>query len=333
MRSNALAAVLFGLMTCATATSARAQSADDLRPLLDRLDRLERDMNLLQRQVYRGDSGSAPVPVNPPDGSAVNYEVRLGQLDDQMRTLTGQVEEITYDLSQLKHRVDTLASDIDQRLTALEHPGAAPAAAGARPLAAASGGDLPPSAGGGPRPLTAPAGAGANPAEPASRSGVLGQIPADDGEKVAAAGPAAAAAGATGAPPATLPTGSPQDQYNYAFGLLRQANYSGAEQALRAFLQRYPNDPLAGNAQYWLGETYFVRKDFNNAAAVFAEGYQKYPKGGKAADNLLKLAMALGQLGQKADACRALGRLDRDFPTAPGNVKERAGDEKKQLGC
>jgi len=98
-------------------------------------------------------------------------------------------------------------------------------------------------------------------------------------------------------------------------------------------VQRYPNDPLAGNAQYWLGETYYVQKDYNNAAAVFAEGYQKYPKGGKAADNLLKLGMSLGQLGQKADACRAFARLDRDFPGAPGNVKERAADEKKRLGC
>ncbi len=102
---------------------------------------------------------------------------------------------------------------------------------------------------------------------------------------------------------------------------------------MRAFVQRYPNDPLAGNAQYWLGETYYVRQDYNNAATVFAEGYQKYPKGGKAADNLLKLGMSLGQLGQKADACRAFARLDRDFPSAPSNVKERAADEKKRLAC
>jgi tol-pal system protein YbgF len=320
MRSKALAAASLGLLLCSCAGGAQAQSSNDVRPLLDRLDRLERDMNLLQRQVYRGNgSGGAPVPVNPPDAqSAANYEVRFGQIDDQMRTLTGQIEEVTYNLAQMKRRIDTLASDIDQRLNALEHhdgPSAAPSSqtssvgsANSRAVAAAP-----------------PPGAGANPAEPASRSGTLGQLPAAPAEQTAAA-PAAANA-------AALPSGSPQDQYNVAFGLLRQANYAGAEQALRAFLQRYPNDPLAGNAQYWLGETYYVRKDYNNAAAVFAEGYQKYPKGGKAADNLLKLGMALGQLGQKADACRAFGRLDRDFPSAPGNVKERAVDEKKRLGC
>jgi tol-pal system protein YbgF len=152
---------------------------------------------------------------------------------------------------------------------------------------------------------------------------VLGQIGGDQ----------AAAAATRAAAPAAAPSGTPQEQYNYAFGLLRQANYPAAEQSLRAFVQRYPNDPLAGNAQYWLGETYYVRQDYNNAATVFAEGYHKYPKGGKAADDLLKLGMSLGQLGQKADACRAFTRLDRDFPGAPSNVKERAADEKKRLAC
>lgn len=321
MRLTAFAVFLCGL-SFALAANAQAQTSTDIRPLLDRLDRLERDMNLLQRQVYRGTgAGGAPVPVSPGDTqTAVNSEVRFGQIDDQMRTLTGQIEEITYNLAQMKHRLDTLAGDIDQRLTALEHGTAGGAAAAAAPPPAASGA---PDA----RALAAapPKGAGANPAEPASQSGVLGQIGGAD--------QASAATATRGAPPPPPANGSSQDQYNYAFGLLRQANYPAAEQSLRAFVQRYPNDPLAGNAQYWLGETYYVRQDYNNAAAVFAEGYQKYPKGGKAADNLLKLGMSLGQLGQKADACRAFARLDRDFPSAPSNVKERAGDEKKRLAC
>jgi tol-pal system protein YbgF len=320
MRLTAFAVACGGLM-CLLAGGALAQQNDDLRPLLDRIDRLERDMNLLQRQVYRGtgpdNAALAPSPAGGPQGT-LNYEVRISALEDQMRQLTGQIEEINYNLDQMKRRLDTLSSDVDQRLTALEHGNAAP---GQPPLVGAAPPGQPP------RPLAGgpPPGAGATPGQPAGQSGVLGQLPV--GTQQAAA--PATAGGAAG----TLPSGSPQDQYNYAFGLLRQANYPAAEQALRSFIQRYPNDPLAGNAQYWLGETYYVRKDYSNAAAVFAEGYQKYPKGGKAADNLLKLGMALGQLGQKADACRAFARLDRDFPTAPATIKDRAGEEKKQLGC
>ena len=143
--------------------------------------------------------------------------------------------------------------------------------------------------------------------------------------------PGAPSAG--GATPAALSNGSPQDQYNAAFGLLRRADYPDAEQALKAFIQRYPSDALAGNAQYWLGETYYVRKDYENAATAFAVGYQKYPHSGKAADNLLKLGMSLGNLGKKSEACSAFTRLDRDFPTAPPNVKDRVSSERHQIGC
>jgi tol-pal system protein YbgF len=316
MRPTAHVIALCGLALCLTASGARAQANSDLRPLIDRLDRLERDMNLLQRQVYRGTGpGGAPVAVTPPDSqTAANYEVRFSQIEDEMRNLTGQIEEVQYNLGQLKRRVDTLASDVDQRLSALEHGGAGGAAvADAAPGAKA--------------PAAPPRGAGENPAEPASRSGVLGQLPA--GAAQTAAAPATSPKPDAG----SLPTGTPQEQYNYAFGLLRQANYPAAEQALRTFVQRYPNDALAGNAQYWLGETYYVRQDYSNAAAVFAEGYQKYPKGGKAADDLLKLGMSLARANQKQNACVAFAQLDHDFPNPGSSIKEHSLAEKKRLGC
>jgi tol-pal system protein YbgF len=301
--------------------AARPVAAQDIKPLLDRIDRLERDVNLLQRQVYRGTSPSGtPMAVSPPDSpSALSNEVRIGQIEDQMRTLTGQIEEIRYDIDQLKRRMDTLSSDVDQRFSALEHGAPAAAAAGqgaAKPAPAPQAGAAPPPAG---------------TAEAANRPGVLGTLHSDTPPPPAPGQPQQQAAAAATA--GTLPSGTPQEQYNYAFGLLRRADYPAAEQALKSFVQRYPNDALAGNAQYWLGETYFVRKDYENAATTFAVGYQKYPKSGKAADNLLKLGMALGSLGKKSEACSAFTRLDRDFPTAPSNIKDRETSERQQLGC
>lgn len=145
---------------------------------------------------------------------------------------------------------------------------------------------------------------------------------------------AAAAAPSMPAPAgAGLPNGTPRQQFDYAFGLLRQANYPAAEQALRAFVQRYPNDELAGNAQYWLGKTYYVREDYNNAAIAFAEGYKKYPKSGKAPDNLLDLGFSLANLKRTEEACLAFARFEREFPNAPANSREQAATEKKRLGC
>jgi tol-pal system protein YbgF len=167
-------------------------------------------------------------------------------------------------------------------------------------------------------------------------------------DRTAAAAAAAAAAGgattqsATGAgaqtqvaalPPGELPAGSPQDQYQYAWGLLRAQDYPGAEAALRSFIAKHPKHTLAGNAQYWLGETYYVRKDYRQAAVAFAEGYQTYPNSAKAPDNLLKLGLALAQIGEKADACEAFAQLGRQFPTAPQSLKERATRERQRLAC
>src|SRR5579875_1496482 len=115
MRRLALVVALCGLAV--VPVTARAQSQDrDIQPLLNRLDRLERDMNMLQRQVYGGaSSNGAPVAVSPPDGgpSALGTEVRISQIEDQMRTLTGQIEELNYNVDQLKRRLDTVSSDVD----------------------------------------------------------------------------------------------------------------------------------------------------------------------------------------------------------------------------
>ena len=260
--------------------AAPAQDTGDAAALSDRLDRMQRDLDALQRQVYRGSpppvaaSGQAPGVSGP---AALQDEDRMTRLEDQMRDLNGKVETINNAISQLSARVDKLSSDVDMRLGALEH-GAAPTGANA-PLAAAGG--------------------------------------------------ASAAATAS----ANAPAATPNQQYEAAFALLRQADYPGAEQALRAFVTQHPKDPLAGNAQYWLGETFYVRKNWKDAAIAFAEGYQKYPKSGKAPDDLLKLAMSLGNMGQKTNACTALQRLDHDFPQMPANVRGPATAEKHHLGC
>lgn len=133
-------------------------------------------------------------------------------------------------------------------------------------------------------------------------------------------------------PPATS-SGSAKQDYETAYGHLLKQDYGAAEAAFEDFLQRYPSDALAGNAQYWLGETHFVRGAFKAAAGAFLKGYQNYGKGNKAPDSLLKLAMSLERLGQKDAACSSFGELVTKFPDAPDHVKARAAGEQKRLGC
>jgi tol-pal system protein YbgF len=274
----------------------------------ERLDRLERDLSMLQRQVYSRAGGTEEMG---PEGAA-DIEVRMERLEQQMRDLTGRVEEMTNRVDRLRQRLEQISSDIDVRLG----QGAAPASGSepfSRPVPAAS----PPESG----TLTPPG-------TPAPEEGTL-TPPTPLLPRPADAGEAAASKPPTGG---VLPSGSASAQYTFAFGLLKEANYPAAEEALRAFVRQHPDSALAGNAQYWLGETYYARRQYRAAASAFAEGYRRYPKGPKAAEDLLKLGMALARAGERHNACLAFAQLDHDFPH-PGLVKERAAAEKRRLGC
>ncbi len=303
-----------------TLARAQYQPQDQDQAMQDRLDRIERDLNMLQRQVYRG----APAVAAPGGGSAggsstaADLEVRMEQLESQMRDLTGKVEQITNGLDQLRQRVEQINSDFGVRFDQLSGGGTGTVSAPPprpAPDARVAGGPPPgtvvpaPSGGGGLNPifgtLSPPGTAPTRPPPPAAEP-------------------------ASAEPPGG---GSPTEQFNHAFGLLKQSDYSGAEAALRAFIEAHPNDPLAGNAQYWLGQTYYARNKFPEAAAAFAEGYKRFPKGPKAADSLLYLSMSLARADQKKNACLTLEQLDQSFPNPTPAVRQRAAAEKKRIGC
>jgi tol-pal system protein YbgF len=138
---------------------------------------------------------------------------------------------------------------------------------------------------------------------------------------------------------ASAPTGiaepeqSPKQLYETAYGYLLQRDYGAAEAAFDEFLRRHPSDPLAGNAQYWLGESLYVRGQYRAAAGAFLKGYQTYGKSAKAPESLLKLAMSLQRLGQKDAACSSFNELNNKFPGAPQHVKTTAQTERQRAGC
>jgi tol-pal system protein YbgF len=308
------------------------------RAIQDRLDRLERDLSMLQRQVYRG--GSAQI-ASAGSSAAVDVELRMDRLETQMRELTGRVEDAVNQVEQLRSRLEQINGDLDARFSQGQPRSVASnshASAGISDAGVAG-------------PITM---RGSAPSPDPSRfqptaelmpPGTLVPPPPDVPMSAGALTPPAptqprteltiAANGGPLRPPSerSLPGSSASEQYNVAFGLLKQADYPAAEEALKAFIAQHPKDPLAGSAQYWLGETYYTRGMYSEAASAFAEGYKNYPKGAKAPDDLLKLAMSLARANQKQNACIAFVQLDRDFPNPGSAIKERAIAEKKRLGC
>ena len=107
-----------------------------------------------------------------------------------------------------------------------------------------------------------------------------------------------------------------QAVYNQAFDALKANSFSTAITGFKDFLATYPASPLAENAQYWLGETYYVTRDYENAGSAFRTVLAKWPDSRKAPDALLKLGYT--QLEQKryGDARKTLTEVTQKFPSS-----------------
>jgi tol-pal system protein YbgF len=129
------------------------------------------------------------------------------------------------------------------------------------------------------------------------------------------------------------PTNTPKDEYDLAYGYVLRKDYALAEEGLRAFVKKYPNDRLVADANYWLGESLFQRQRYREAAESFLTVSTKFDTAGKAPDSLLRLGQSLAALKEKDAACATLGELPRKYPKAPANVKQAAEKEQKRVGC
>ncbi|NQV98113.1 MAG: tol-pal system protein YbgF [Rhodospirillales bacterium] len=328
------------LFVCVTAISLASQPTgalaqeQNLQPLFDRLERLERDIRTLNIQIARG---GTPAPLASgseeavPQAAEIPAIARLGarmdNLEADLRLSTGTLERANYQINQILERLDKLVADVDFRLTALETNGGQGAGAGQPGSPLSTNG-------------TAPPPAAVQSVAPTSGARSLGTVPVSEVARIAGTGAAGAdqpsapaeSAAIPALPDGVLPAGTVNEQYTYAFNLLRQTNYAQAESALSAFISAHSDDPLASNARYWLGQTYFIRKAYQEAAQVFFEGYNKDPKGPKAPDSLLKLGMSLASLGKTEEACAAFGKVLTDFPKVAATIKN-AGVERKRNSC
>lgn len=310
------------------------QSVTDTRALYDRLLRLERDLQDVQRSVYQG--GGAPAQLGAAASSpaadigttdAARIALRLDQVEQSLRDMTGQVERLQFELRQANQKIDNFKADTDYRLRELEGTGSAPRAA--QPNALQPGALQPDT----PAPVANSFPAAEKPLSTAQQStiGTLGAV--SSGAASSSAPQLTPPRQVASAVSAGLPEGGPDAAYKYAMSFLRQGDYLSAEAAFTQFLEQHGDTSLAGNAQYWLGETYYVREQYQDAARAFLTGYQQYASSPKAPDSLLKLGITLAALGQTQDACLTLAEVPRTFPGAPQSVKLRAEQERARAGC
>jgi tol-pal system protein YbgF len=217
--------------------------------------------------------------------SLVDLAQHLDQVQGDVRQLRGRIEELEYSNEATKKQQRDLYNDLDKRLNSLGRGGGG--SAGAAGTSSGSGG--------GGADAAAAAGAGSGSAS----GGNSNSVPAGGG---------LADAGNSGA------NSEEQTVYAQSFDALKAGSYSVAITGFKGFLSNYPSSPLAENAQYWLGEAYYVTRDFDSASGAFRNVLQKYPNSRKAPDAMLKLGYT--QLEQKkvGEGRATLQQVVQKFP-------------------
>ncbi len=299
-----LALASSGGTTTAIAAPSRAE-------LDQRLNELKGELATLSRQLE-----DLKTRLDMPEGATVllrRMVIRVEALERSIAELTGRIEELDHAQRETAERLERFATDTRARLAALELGRAPDASSGDDGKAAA---------------MTGTAAAVRAKREPASSADSTGPV------TTAAAPPAATVPSASSdRSRASAAVADPKAAYDAAFRLLRQGRFAEAEAAFSDFLVRFPEHPLAANAQYWLGETFYVRKDYAHAAEAFLKGYEEHRDRPKAADSLLKLGMSLGALGKREEACATFDELERGFEDLDPRIRQRLKAERARFTC
>jgi tol-pal system protein YbgF len=242
------------------------------------------------------------------DASIARLNQRVQDLEDSLRRLTGQMEQMDHRMSDLNTRIERMQRDFDYKLCtmAAQQLGAS-GDQGGLPCSQASTQSPAPSQNLAPPP------------------GVLGSLPSNT--PIPLPPPVNAA-------PAPVPAASPnRPQFDAAMNLLAKAQYDQARAAFRSYADSYPKDDLTPQAVYWVGDIAYVQKDYPNAARAFAEEIKKYGSSPRAPDSMLKLGQSLIALNQTAEGCTTLGALQSKYPQASKTVLTQAATARKAARC
>jgi len=306
------------------ATPAFAQLADE------RIDQLEEQLMLLERKMERSSGSTTRPSVEATSGDSgvanAQADTRITALEEEIRKLRGSIEEKDFQNRRTAEELDKFKRDTEFRLGEMEK--AAAAAAAAPPPTPAP--EEKPA-----KPTAADKAAAAQKAAAAKKKAELTvkEVPDDEAAPPAEEAEPAAPVEEKPADDDAAAAATPREEYNYAFRLLNQNQYDEASKNFAAFTKKHPKDPLVGNAYYWRGETFYIRKDYASAMDNFRQGFEAMPNGPKAPDNLLKLGMSLAALKKKEEACIVLSQVATKYKTTSVNTATKAQAEQKRVGC
>ena len=288
--------------------------AEDMETIIQRL---QEDIKTLEKAVYSQDTNTTISSGELSTGESdilTKHLLKLSELEEQFKILTNKFEEINFKLDKLSSRITKVQTDNQVRFQDLEktrftsadslsstETKKLPGSGEAQDLGGVSDADI----------------AAAEQVQKTQSIESVGTVLTEEtprAEKI-------------------LPDSSPEEQYKFAVSFIKVGDYETAELALREFVDNNSGHDLAGNAQYWYGETFRVRQLYQDAATAYLDGYKKYPKSSKAPVNLLKLGVMLVQIGEKEQGCTMILGVKDQYPKANQSIIQKAEYEKKKFSC
>jgi len=259
--------------------------AKNNQQLTDDIARVQQDMQRLQRLLD--------------NRAMLELFQRMDDLAEEVSQLRGQLEQHSHDLAGIKKRQRDLYLDIDRRLRELEITSTRPAANASAPTSAAPA-----------NPVMVPSvnttsGAGPMLDKPEPRSPVTAKPPM-----------VTKPATINNSKKPRVPVSDERAAYQKAFDMLKEGRYKMANTGFKTFLKRYPKSGYASNAQYWLGESNYVTRKFEQAVKEFNRVLKQYPSSNKVPDAMLKLGYTYYELAQFDQARQMLQQLRKLSPNS-----------------
>lgn len=250
---------------------------------------------------------------------------RVDRLERELRKATGQIEE-------LQHQVQVIEEQQRARPDSAALPPPVAARPTTSPLAGARDAFDPasnPTATGAPRPLgqTTPS-APLAPSETARAGGREPGAPMDLTPPGLQGAPSASRPAAEASPALSM-----KEEYDQAAALMQQQQYEAAERALTAFIAKYPKSKYVPAATFGLGESFFLRSRFREAAEKFLDIKKKHPQSAQTPEALLRLGQSLAEIGAHEEACQSFADIGASYPQSPARVRESAVREIKKHQC
>ncbi len=224
------------------------------------------------------------------NNNVTDLVIQIQQLQTQMSELQGIIEEQNFQISELKDRQKVLYVDIDSRLAEIEKTGLSQTSSNNELVVDSAINDQTAQT----QTVTI--------AEPVVRESVDAQLSTNTMNN------ASFNAETTTTDPAI------DQAYQAAFSQLKAGRFNESARLFEDFIQQYPNHDLTDNSYYWLGESYYVTRNYPLALAAFQALEQNYPLSSKLADSLLKIGYTYHELEDFQQAQQALTKVVESFP-------------------